>query len=270
MTAQRAALAIIMHLENDYADATVPNTTAGGDTLAARAQQIATDFDAAYSGAKLVARLSSNPNGFNGKSVACARAKEVIAANSRFETFDAGAFFNPQDATQSTNAVHPNALKSVKALGNAIGEVIASKFVEVEVFNAGSALPNALNASAFNPATAWPATVNTTDLVAAQSTGFLRSKPSVPCRILTSTGTSEQDPSLGTAVSDHQLRLTIPLVARDTFALVIATLMLMEITSASGGDPIGLTTIQIVLGRRSTNSSRRRMALISGMRSIRG
>lgn len=143
MTAQRAALAIIMDLENDYADATIPNTSAGGDTLAARTQQIATDFDAAYSDAKLIARLSANTSGYVGKSVAGARAKTVLVANSRLELFDTAAFFDPQDATQSTDLVHPNTLKSAKALGSAIGDVIASKFVAEEVFDAGAVLSNA-------------------------------------------------------------------------------------------------------------------------------
>lgn len=253
VTSQRSPIPIIMNPENDYASL-ASDSTANGDVLKSRLDTVLTDISSAYTGARPIVRLSANTNGANGKPLAAARYRSLVQAQSGIDIFDDALYFNAQDATQSSDGIHPNTYKSAKALGDAWGDFLKTKFVTDKPFDAGPTIAG--NITAFNPATAWTITTNTSGLtVSSQTQGTLRTDPSRPSRNFIITGTNTSDPTLNTTVPDLRLRLTMPISpARTTYGMIIAALMKLEVTNSSGGDPIGLATLSLTNGNGTTFS----------------
>ena len=249
----RPGLAILMNPINDFADSAVTDNNAGGDVALARLDSVVSSIRAQTSDCIILAGDAVNAAGILAKPTARARYKAGIAsragADSKFVGFDPNATgvvagVDLTSSADSADATHIYKTASTVRTAKNMGAVWASKFVADDIFAAGLSLTN--NIVAFNPASSWTVTTNSSGLTAAQSADTLRQRSSVACRKFSITGTSTLDPTISGTTPDLQLRITLPISAGfSTDGKTFAAIMLLEITSASGGAPVGLATIQI-------------------------
>lgn len=232
-----------MNVENDLADALVTNDAAGGDVLLARADQLVTDARAV--GSPIVLYKQPNTNtAIGSKAAAVTRFNSQIDSRAASDVwiFDQSAFFNPQDANDSGDGIHPTKAASAVRLGNGLGDLLASKFVSAGIFDAGGQL-------AGNFHTGWNMGVagsvsNGSGCTVTESADFLRSQPSVPCRKLSISGTCTADPTSGASTGDIRLRFASPHAGgTNTIGKSVTAYCLIEITDSAGNDQQKLASL---------------------------
>lgn len=240
--------ALVMNVENDLADSAVINGDAGGDMLLARIDQVIAGVRA--SGGRLVVTRQPATGGAASKAAAVARYHAGLAARMAADVIvaDDRAVYDPQDLAQSSDGVHPNRSGAARALGMARGAALASLYTEAGIFDGGGQLPGNFNGN-WNMGTLGVLT-NNSGAVATRAAGFLRSRPDVPCQLLSLTGTVTADPGAGGSTGDVQLRFATPHPpGTDTVGKSPTCIAWIEITDASGGDPVGLATVAIQCGQ---------------------
>jgi hypothetical protein len=249
----RAGLNLVMNPINDFTDTAVTNDNAGGDIVLSRLDTVTSAIQSVVPTARFLVMDAVNASGILAKATARARVKAGMVSRhaadpSHFAIFDpnsAGAVAGVDltSGADSSDSTHPNQAPAVVRLGKNLGPVWASYFDTADIFAGGLSLTN--NKVTFNPATAWTVTANSSGLSVSQAQDTLRDRPSIACRRLTISGTTGQDPTLGTTAPDLQLRLAMSLPAGfSTDGKHFASIFLIEITDSSGGDPTGVATLQ--------------------------
>ncbi|WP_374942119.1 hypothetical protein [Sphingomonas sp.] len=242
----RAGLYVVMNPINDTNDIG-GNTAADSDAILARFDAVAGALRSARPDARIIAEtVGTGVTTYQSKPVSMARYEAGIdsRAGALLTKFSPNGVVDFLDAAQSSDQLHPNKRLSARAYGLALGAKIAGFFDTADVFAGGLSLAN--NLVAFNAATAWTATANSSALTAVQSQDVLRSRPGVACRRFVVTGTTTQDPASGGTAADLRLRVTLNLPAGlSTDGLSVGHVMLLEVQSSAGGDPVGLATLQL-------------------------
>jgi hypothetical protein len=241
--------ALVMNVENDLSDSAVTANEAGGDLLLARLDAVVAGVRAA-GGRLAVARQAGTNSAIGAKAPAVARYHAGLAARAAADLIlldEAGAF-DPQDPAQSSDGVHPNRSRSARSLGLARGAALASFYAGAGVFDAGGQLPGNFHAG-WNMGTLGTLT-NNSGASAVRAAGFLRSRPEVPCQVLSLSGTVTADPAASGSTGDVQLRFATPHPAgTSTFGKSPICIAWIEITDSGGGDPIGLATLALQCGQ---------------------
>ncbi|HEX8382197.1 MAG TPA: hypothetical protein VF592_02370 [Sphingomonas sp.] len=242
-------VALIMNVENDLSDAAISPDAAGGDVLLARLDAVIGEVR--VSGGKVaIAKQAGTNSAIGTKAPAVARYNEGLAMRVAPDLvlLDDGAAFDPQDATQSSDGVHPNRAGSARALGSARGSALAALFDRAGIFDGGGQLPGNFNTN-WNMGTLGVLT-NNSGATASRTAGFLRSRPEVPCQILSLSGSVTADPAGAAATGDVQLRFATPHPAGTaTTGKSPICFAFVEISDAAGGDPVGLASLGLHCGQ---------------------
>lgn len=234
LTAVRAGVYVVMTPENDFSDAAVTNNSAGGDAVVGRLNTVITDIRNA-GGGQIIIQNSPDTNGYESKPLAGARYNATLPTGSDLTTFDIRATFDPNNGAQSGDGVHPNKRASAKAIGDALGPVIASKFVSAGIFDAGDDLAG--NLVTWNPATAWTVTTNSSGLSVSQSQNGTARRFEI-------TGTCASDEAGAGTTADVRLRLSMTYkTPRSTWATALGSLFRLKVTNAADGAPTALATL---------------------------
>ncbi len=240
----RPGLVVVMNIENDLADAAVTADAAGGAVLLARVDQVIALARASGVKRILIPKQVATNSAIGSKAAAATAYNAGLDSRAATDVviMDLSAAFNPQDATQSSDATHPNTAKSAKSFGEAIGAYIKAQFVTDEIFGADGQVAGNLNANWALPS-AGTITNSTSGATVTQSSGYLRDRPAVPCRILNISGTVTADP---TSTGNIQWRFAtsgLP-AGLATIGHGVGAYALVEIGSSTGGDPVGLASLQ--------------------------
>lgn len=250
-TCAAGGAALVMNVENDLSDAAVTANEAGGDVLLARLDAVVAGVRAA-GGCVAVARQAATAAATGAKAPAVARYHAGLAARAGADLIllDDAAAFDPRDPAQSTDGVHPNKARAARALGLARGAALASFYGGGSggVFDGGGQLPGNFNAG-WNMGTLGTLT-NNSGAAATRAAGFLRSRPDVPCQLLSLSGTVTADPAAAGSAGDVQLRFATPHPAgTNTVGKSPICIAWIEVTDAAGGDPVGLATLTLQCGQ---------------------
>jgi hypothetical protein len=241
--AVKPGVVVVMNIENDLADAAVTADAAGGAVLLSRIDQVIALARASGVKRILIPRQVNTNSALGTKAAAATAYNAGLASRAATDVIimDLSLAFDPQDATQSSDGTHPNTAKSARSFGEAIGAYIRAQFVGDEIFGADGQIAGNVNANWTLPAAG--AITNASGATVAQSTGYLRDRPAVPCRVLNISGTVTADP---TSTGNIQWRFStsgLP-AGLSTIGHGVSAFALVEITSSTGGDPVGLATFQ--------------------------
>ena len=262
--AVRAGLHVWMGPENDLSDGAITGNQAGGDAILARLDANLDAVEAVVSDTHHIFSAQGNATTALGSKAGAATAyntglpARVTSRGSRASIFNINDTTKPgggvdlQDTLNSTDNIHPNKTRATKRLAKSLGAEIASHFVTDDVFANGLTLPNAIITQ--DASKAWTFVTNSSGITLTQSQGFLRDRPSVPCRVFDFTGTPTQAETTTSGVlPDVVLSYsgTLP-VGFTTTGKAFAAIFLLEITNAAGtGPPVGLATMQFTCASTS-------------------
>lgn len=240
----KPAVVVVMNTENDLADAAVTNDAAGGNVLLSRIDSVLTLARASGVSKIIIEKQTNTTTALGGKVNAVTQYHAGLATRAAAASdivLTDPSVVDLTNAAHSTDGVHPNKTVSARLYGEMLGDLIAACFVSAGMFDASGQLAGNIHTN-WNMGSAGTLT-NASGASASQTSGFLRTMPSVPCRIVAISGTATADP---TSTGDIQLRFASPHAGgTDTIGKSMTCIAVVEITDAAGNNPVGMATFQI-------------------------